>query len=74
MSARGFALPKMAPPGAFVDAPGVFQIQCARRQEAVPITRDYIRERMHELRAREFQKGAARDEMLEAPPLRKQRH
>ena len=52
----------------------VYQIQCARRQEAVPMTRDYIRERMLELRARESAQSAAREEMLEAPPLRKQRH
>jgi cyclopropane-fatty-acyl-phospholipid synthase len=31
----------------------VFQVQCARRQEAVPLTRDYIAERMHDLRMRE---------------------
>jgi cyclopropane-fatty-acyl-phospholipid synthase len=31
----------------------VFQVQCARRQEAVPLTRDYIAERMRDLRLRE---------------------
>jgi len=33
----------------------VFQVQCARRQDAVPLTRDYIAERMHDLRMREVQ-------------------
>ena len=33
----------------------VFQVQCARRQDAVPRTRDYIAERMHDLRMRETQ-------------------
>jgi cyclopropane-fatty-acyl-phospholipid synthase len=31
----------------------VFQVQCARRQEAVPLTRNYIAERMRDLRLRE---------------------
>jgi cyclopropane-fatty-acyl-phospholipid synthase len=52
----------------------VFQIQCARRQDAVPLTRDYIRERMYELRAREGQAHAALEPTPEMAPLRKQRH
>jgi cyclopropane-fatty-acyl-phospholipid synthase len=33
----------------------VFQVQCARRLDAVPMTRDYIAERLHDLREREMQ-------------------
>jgi cyclopropane-fatty-acyl-phospholipid synthase len=36
-----------------VDGHMVFQIQIARRQDAVPLTRDYIPEREAELRRRE---------------------
>jgi cyclopropane-fatty-acyl-phospholipid synthase len=36
-----------------VDAHMVFQIQLAKRQENVPLTRDYITEREAELRRRE---------------------
>ena len=32
---------------------GVYQVQIARRQDAVPLTRDYIAERVHDLRMRE---------------------
>ncbi len=39
----------------------VFQVQCARRQEAVPVTRDYIAERVHDLRMREAQLAAEAD-------------
>jgi cyclopropane-fatty-acyl-phospholipid synthase len=39
----------------------VFQVQCARRQDAVPLTRDYIAERMHDLRMREVQVAAEED-------------
>jgi cyclopropane-fatty-acyl-phospholipid synthase len=52
----------------------IFQVQCARKQEAVPLTRDYIRERMYELRAREAQALAALEPIPEMAPLRKQRH
>ncbi len=52
----------------------VFQVQCARRQEAVPMTRDYIRERMLELSARESHQSAGREQARDIPPLRKQRH
>jgi cyclopropane-fatty-acyl-phospholipid synthase len=51
----------------------VFQIQCARDQEAVPLTRDYIQERVHDLRMREAQESDAMDATVEALPLRKQR-
>ena len=36
-----------------VDGHMVFQIQIAKRQDAVPLTRDYIVEREAELRSRE---------------------
>jgi cyclopropane-fatty-acyl-phospholipid synthase len=36
-----------------VDGHMVFQIQLAKRQEGVPLTRDYISEREAELRNRE---------------------
>ncbi len=53
----------------------VFQVQCARRQEAVPLTRDYIAERMHDLRIREVESevgtGAGTVETL---PRRAQRN
>ncbi len=52
----------------------VFQVQCARRQAAVPLTRDYIRERMLELRTREVQQTAAYEPALDAASVRKQRH
>jgi cyclopropane-fatty-acyl-phospholipid synthase len=45
-----------------VDAHMVFQIQLAKRQEVVPLTRDYIPEREAELRRRE----AARSQMRHA--------
>lgn len=52
----------------------VFQVQCARRQEAVPLTRDYIAECMHDLRMREAQPVPAVAEAPREPvPLRKQR-
>ena len=34
----------------------VFQVQCARRQDAVPLTRDYIYERMHDLKMQEVER------------------
>ena len=43
-----------------VDAHMVFQIQLAKRQENVPLTRDYIPEREAELRRREAQRPAIR--------------
>jgi cyclopropane-fatty-acyl-phospholipid synthase len=43
-----------------VDAHMVFQIQLARRQDAVPLTRDYILEREAELRRREEAKTPLR--------------
>ena len=57
----------------------VFQVQCARRQDAVPITRDYIFERMHDLRMREAEltataEAASAGATVESLPLRKQRH
>ncbi len=52
----------------------VFQIQCARRQDAVPLTRDYIFERMHDLRMQEAQVNAAADATVEPLHRRKQRH
>ncbi len=50
----------------------IFQVQCARRQDAVPLTRDYIFERMHDLRMQEAQSlpGAP---SFEALPRRKAR-
>ena len=51
----------------------VFQVQCARSQEAVPLTRDYIQERIHDLRMREAENTLA-DSTVEPLPLRKQRH
>jgi cyclopropane-fatty-acyl-phospholipid synthase len=52
----------------------VFQVQCARKQDAVPLTRDYIRERMYELRTREAQAHVDFEPAPDAAPLRKQRH
>jgi cyclopropane-fatty-acyl-phospholipid synthase len=43
-----------------VDAHMVFQIQLAKRQEAVPLTRDYLPEREAELRRREAARPAIR--------------
>jgi cyclopropane-fatty-acyl-phospholipid synthase len=51
----------------------VFQIQCARRADAVPLTRDYIAERMHDLRMREAAASAPQVPTSEPVPLRKQR-
>lgn len=55
----------------------VFQIQCARRADAVPLTRDYIAERYEDLRMREAEVRVA-DVVAPAStdpvPLRKQRH
>jgi cyclopropane-fatty-acyl-phospholipid synthase len=50
----------------------VFQVQCARNQEAVPLTRDYIFERMHDLRMVEAQSGSEKPS-FESLPLRKVR-
>jgi cyclopropane-fatty-acyl-phospholipid synthase len=52
----------------------VFQVQCARRQDAVPLTRDYIAERVHELRMREAQQEHPEDTTVEPLHRRKQRH
>ncbi len=58
----------------------VFQVQCVRRQDAVPLTRDYIFERMHDLRMREAEharkgsRAAGEDTTVEPLPMRKQRH
>ena len=51
----------------------VFQVQCARNPDAVPMTRDYIAERMQDLRMREAQLTAADDGTEEPLQLRKQR-
>ena len=40
---------------------GVYQVQVARRQDAVPLTRDYIAERVHDLRMREALLAAEAD-------------
>jgi cyclopropane-fatty-acyl-phospholipid synthase len=50
----------------------VFQVQCARRQDAVPLTRDYIFERMHDLRMQEAQSGPG-EPTFESLPRRKAR-
>jgi len=52
----------------------VFQVQCARRQEAVPLTRDYIAERMHDLRLREAELSSVEDTTVEPLHRRQQRH
>ena len=53
----------------------VFQVQCARRQEAVPLTRDYIAERMHDLRIREVESEAGTGAgTVETLPRRAQRN
>ena len=58
----------------FQDA-AVFQVQCARRQEAVPLTRDYIAERMHDLRIREVESEAGTGAgTVETLPRRAQRN
>jgi cyclopropane-fatty-acyl-phospholipid synthase len=51
----------------------VFQVQCARRQDAVPLTRDYIYERMHDLKMQEAQHLQEKPTSVEALPLRKVR-
>jgi cyclopropane-fatty-acyl-phospholipid synthase len=51
----------------------VFQVQCARRQEAVPLTRDYIFERIHDLRMREAESREGGAETVESLPRRKAR-
>jgi len=38
----------------------VFQLQLAKKADAIPLTRDYIAERKSQLRAREFQPAAVR--------------
>jgi cyclopropane-fatty-acyl-phospholipid synthase len=50
----------------------VFQIQCARCVDAVPLTRDYIAERMVDLHMREAEMSAAQVPAASVP-LRKQR-
>ena len=53
----------------------VFQVQCARRQEAVPLTRYYIAERMHDLRIREVESEAGTGAgTVETLPRRAQRN
>ena len=53
----------------------VFQVQCARRQEAVPMTRDYIAERMQDLRIREVESEAGTGAgTVETLPRRAQRN
>jgi cyclopropane-fatty-acyl-phospholipid synthase len=52
---------------------GVFQLQITRRQDAVPLTRDYILERVHDLRMREAE-SIPGDTTVESLPRRKQRH
>jgi len=53
---------------------GVYQVQIARRQDAVPLTRDYIAERMHDLRMREALVAAEADQgTVEPLPRRVQR-
>jgi cyclopropane-fatty-acyl-phospholipid synthase len=53
----------------------VFQVQCARRQEAVPLTRDYIAERVHDLRIREVESEAGTGAgTVEPLPRRAQRN
>lgn len=54
----------------------VFQIQCARRADTVPLTRAYIAERYEDLRMRETEVQAAvaaSDSSSEPVPIRKQR-
>jgi cyclopropane-fatty-acyl-phospholipid synthase len=51
----------------------VFQVQCARNPEAVPVTRDYIVERTRSLRQREAAADVPRVSRTEPVPLRKQR-
>jgi cyclopropane-fatty-acyl-phospholipid synthase len=51
----------------------VFQMQCARSIDAVPLTRDYIAERMQILRLREAAASAPKPAAAEPVPLRKQR-
>jgi cyclopropane-fatty-acyl-phospholipid synthase len=53
---------------------GVFQVQCARRIDAVPMTRDYIAERMQDLRMRETELSSGPDTTVEPLQWRKQRH
>jgi cyclopropane-fatty-acyl-phospholipid synthase len=48
----------------------VFQVQCVRRQDAVPLTRDYIAERQHDLRLREAQLAEAERGTVEPLPRR----
>lgn len=52
----------------------VFQVQCARCADAVPLTRSYIAERYEDLRMREAEADAAQAASAELVPLRKQRH
>jgi cyclopropane-fatty-acyl-phospholipid synthase len=52
---------------------GVFQLQITHSQYAVPRTRDYIIERVHDLRMREAE-SIPGDTTVEALPRRKQRH
>jgi cyclopropane-fatty-acyl-phospholipid synthase len=50
----------------------VFQIQCARRIDTVPVTRDYIFERIHDLRMQESQ-SVPGEPSFESLPRRKAR-
>jgi cyclopropane-fatty-acyl-phospholipid synthase len=55
----------------------VFQIQCARRSDTVPLTRAYIAERYEDLRMRETEvraaAAAASSPSSDPVPIRKQR-
>jgi cyclopropane-fatty-acyl-phospholipid synthase len=54
----------------------VFQIQCARRSDTVPLTRAYIAERYEDLRMRETEArtaAAASSPFSDPVPIRKQR-
>ncbi len=52
---------------------GVYQVQCCRRVDALPITRDYIGERYAELRQTELQLAQSRAE-AEAVEIPRRRH
>jgi cyclopropane-fatty-acyl-phospholipid synthase len=55
----------------------VFQLQCVRNINAVPLTRSYIAERYEDLRMREAESQTASDALAassEPVPIRKQRH
>jgi cyclopropane-fatty-acyl-phospholipid synthase len=54
---------------------GVYQVQIARRQDVVPLTRDYIAERVHDLRMREaLLAGETGPRTVEPLPRRVQRN